>query len=138
MNDGLFGLMTDGLLNFVVLHIRRFLMVSSIKRINRHLDLSTLIEIFLAEKQIEGRSKRTIEWYRDRLGKFDEFLAEDSPVKLEGLTIHHYPTITKHAEELIVKATKPIINKGAVSPKALDRPIMVPVRMPGMASGSTW
>ena len=36
------------------------------------------------------------------------------------------------------KATMPIISSGAVSPSAWARPMMVPVRMPGMASGSTW
>ena len=37
-----------------------------------------------------------------------------------------------------MKATMPIINNGAVSPKALAMPIMVPVSMPGIASGRTW
>src|SRR5919206_251055 len=32
----------------------------------------------------------------------------------------------------------PIIRSGAVSPSALARPMMVPVRMPGSASGTTW
>jgi len=31
------------------------------------------------------------------------------------------------------KATMPIINKGALSPKARDMPIIAPVIMPGMA-----
>ena len=32
----------------------------------------------------------------------------------------------------------PIINKGAVSPKACAIPTIVPVKMPGNASGTTW
>ena len=32
----------------------------------------------------------------------------------------------------------PISNNGAVSPSAVARPRMVPVRMPGIAKGSTW
>jgi hypothetical protein len=32
----------------------------------------------------------------------------------------------------------PISSSGAVSPSACARPMMVPVRMPGMASGRTW
>ena len=37
-----------------------------------------------------------------------------------------------------MKATMPIISSGAVSPSARAMPMMVPVSMPGMASGSTW
>ena len=37
-----------------------------------------------------------------------------------------------------MKATMPIISSGAVSPKARARPRMVPVKIPGTASGSTW
>ena len=36
------------------------------------------------------------------------------------------------------KPTIPISSKGAVSPKACANPMIVPVRMPGIASGSTW
>jgi hypothetical protein len=36
-----------------------------------------------------------------------------------------------------IKATIPIISKGAVSPKALAIPMIVPVNMPGRARGST-
>ena len=36
-----------------------------------------------------------------------------------------------------MKATMPIISSGAVSPSACAMPMIVPVRMPGMASGST-
>ena len=37
-----------------------------------------------------------------------------------------------------MKATMPIISSGADSPSARAMPMMVPVSMPGMASGSTW
>ena len=37
-----------------------------------------------------------------------------------------------------INATIPIINKGAVSPKALAIPIIVPVKIPGIARGITW
>jgi len=37
-----------------------------------------------------------------------------------------------------INATIPIINNGAVSPSACAIPIMVPVSMPGIASGNTW
>ncbi len=32
----------------------------------------------------------------------------------------------------------PISSKGAVSPKARASPMMVPVRIPGIATGRTW
>ena len=37
-----------------------------------------------------------------------------------------------------MKATMPIISSGAVSPRAWAMPMMAPVSMPGIASGSTW
>jgi len=36
-----------------------------------------------------------------------------------------------------INATIPIINNGAVSPKACAIPIMVPVSIPGKAAGNT-
>ena len=37
-----------------------------------------------------------------------------------------------------MKATMPMSSSGAVSPSACAMPMMVPVMMPGMASGKTW
>jgi len=37
-----------------------------------------------------------------------------------------------------MNATMPIINSGAVSPSAWAMPMIAPVSIPGMASGSTW
>ena len=37
-----------------------------------------------------------------------------------------------------MNATIPIMRSGAVSPRARAIPMMAPVRMPGIASGSTW
>ena len=37
-----------------------------------------------------------------------------------------------------INATIPIINRGAVSPKACAIPIIVPVNIPGIARGITW
>jgi hypothetical protein len=37
-----------------------------------------------------------------------------------------------------MKATMPIISSGADSPRARAMPMMVPVSIPGIASGSTW
>ncbi len=39
---------------------------------------------------------------------------------------------------MATKARMPIISSGAVSPSARAMPMIVPVRMPGSASGSTW
>jgi len=38
----------------------------------------------------------------------------------------------------LIKARMPIISSGAVSPSARAMPMIVPVRMPGSASGRTW
>ena len=37
-----------------------------------------------------------------------------------------------------MNATMPIMSSGADSPSARAIPMMVPVSMPGMASGKTW
>ena len=37
----------------------------------------------------------------------------------------------------VMNAFIPMSNRGAVSPRAWARPIIVPVKMPGMASGNT-
>ena len=37
-----------------------------------------------------------------------------------------------------MKATMPIISSGAVSPSACAMPMIVPVMIPGIASGRTW
>ncbi len=62
-----------------------------------------------------------------------------------GLSAHRY-TCTGNAVEgssgesgtSTMNATMPIIRSGADSPSALAMPMIVPVSMPGIASGSTW
>ena len=36
--------------------------------------LATLIDLFIATKQTEGRSPSTLQWYRQKLSQFSRFL----------------------------------------------------------------
>ena len=47
--------------------------------------LPTLIDLFITTKQTEGRSPRTLEWYRDKLGQFARFKGNGSDVPLKDL-----------------------------------------------------
>lgn len=43
--------------------------------------LASLIELFAATKQTEGRSPKTIQWYRDFMAKFSAFVGDDPSIR---------------------------------------------------------
>lgn len=45
------------------------------------LTLPTLVDLFLATKQTEGKTKKTIGWYRQKLAMFANFVAEDNSLE---------------------------------------------------------
>lgn len=47
----------------------------------------TLVELFLTTKQTEGKSPKTVSWYREKLLPFADFLANGQPAKLPDLTL---------------------------------------------------
>ena len=49
--------------------------------------LPTLIDLFVTTKQTEGRSERTLGWYRDMLTHFANFLGNGTETKLKDLSI---------------------------------------------------
>lgn len=49
--------------------------------------LDVLIDLFIISRQIEGKSKKTTDWYRANLNRFAEFVASDSPVTARSLSI---------------------------------------------------
>lgn len=51
------------------------------------IELDTLIDLFTATKQTEGRSKNTVDWYRKMLGRFVKFLNEMGSAKLKDVTL---------------------------------------------------
>lgn len=47
------------------------------------LPLSSLIDLFILSKQIEGRSEKTLTWYRANLTNFDNFVASAGPATVQ-------------------------------------------------------
>ena len=62
--------------------------VRMLRREKMEITVPTLIDLFLTTKQTEGRSPRTITWYRDLLTRFAEFVGNGNEARLTDLTIH--------------------------------------------------
>lgn len=52
------------------------------------MELSALIELFAATRLTEGRSKKTVEWYRNMLGRFEAYASNGHPARLSEISIH--------------------------------------------------
>ena len=50
--------------------------------------LSKLIDLFLVSKKVEGRSEKTLSWYRSNLYRYAEFARDDGPVRA-GCCLRH-------------------------------------------------
>ena len=51
------------------------------------IDLTNLIDLFIASKEVEGRSKKTTDWYRANLKVFAAFMGKQGPVTVQDLTV---------------------------------------------------
>ena len=51
------------------------------------LSLTTAIDLFANTKQIEGRSPKTISWYRGMLSRFAEHVSDGEPTELGSITV---------------------------------------------------
>lgn len=69
----------------------------------REMALSTLIDLFIATKQVEGRSQKTLKWYRVFLVEFDRFLANGEPAGLEALTLSNARAFVAHLQDKSAK-----------------------------------
>ena len=49
--------------------------------------LSTLIDLFVATKQTEGRSEATVQWYRDKLMRFADFLHDGDIATISDVSL---------------------------------------------------
>lgn len=58
-----------------------------LRREGMDLSLITLIDLFAATKQTEGRSSKTVSWYRGMLAPFVEYVSNDDPAKLSNINI---------------------------------------------------
>ena len=52
-----------------------------LRREKMDMSLPVLIDLFAATKQIEGRTPKTVSWYRNMLGRFAVYLGEHATVK---------------------------------------------------------
>ncbi|MER2598465.1 MAG: tyrosine-type recombinase/integrase [Caldilineales bacterium] len=57
-------------------------MPAQTRRDKAELPLSSLIDLFILSKQIEGRSEKTLTWYRANLASFSGFVTNESPATL--------------------------------------------------------
>ena len=55
---------------------------------NMEMTLKALVELFAATKQTEGRTEKTIAWYRDMIGRFVSYLTGDHEPTLREFTVH--------------------------------------------------
>lgn len=55
--------------------------VAILRREKMEITLATLIDLFLATKQTEGKTTKTLSWYRQKLEAFDQFLGGNAPLK---------------------------------------------------------
>ena len=58
-----------------------------LQREQQEITVKTLIELFLATKSTEGRSPRTIDWYREKLSVFEQDLSEEADARVPDLTL---------------------------------------------------
>ncbi|OQB24521.1 MAG: Tyrosine recombinase XerD [Chloroflexi bacterium ADurb.Bin180] len=58
-----------------------------LRREKMEITISTLLELFLATKSTEGRSDRTIGWYKEKLGPFVRYLGNGHDALLPNLNL---------------------------------------------------
>ena len=58
-----------------------------LRREKMEITLPILIDLFLTTRKTEGRSPRTIDWYRDMLTRFAKYVGNGSDAKLKDVTI---------------------------------------------------
>lgn len=85
--------------------------------------LPTLIDLFLTTKQVEGRSKKTVDWYRANLTCFADFLAnEDEPVLLKEISLQQARAFVAHLQARNTRydnhEMRPV-KKGGLSPHTI-------------------
>jgi integrase/recombinase XerC/integrase/recombinase XerD len=71
-----------------------------LRREKMEITLPTLIELFVTTKQTEGRSPKTVTWYRDRLSRFAKFMGNGSDARLKDLTLEDARAFVAHLQDL--------------------------------------
>lgn len=62
------------------------------------LPLTTLIELFIVSKQIEGRSQKTLIWYKANLKAFAEYATDSAPPTLQDFTLDQARGFVAHLQ----------------------------------------
>jgi site-specific recombinase XerD len=92
-----------------------------LRREKMEMTLLTLIDLFVATKQTEGRSPSTIRWYKKRLLKFVAWLGGEA-ARIKDLTVHKARSFVASLQARDVKwpnhPTKPA-EKGGLSPHTI-------------------
>ena len=58
-----------------------------LRRQRAEITIPQLIELFAATKLTEGRSKKTVEWYEEKLGRFASYLGDGGEANIKDLTL---------------------------------------------------
>ncbi|MEA3337912.1 MAG: tyrosine-type recombinase/integrase [Chloroflexota bacterium] len=57
-----------------------------------------LIDLYIVSKQIEGRSKKTLDWYQAHLARFTDFVCNGQAATLEDLTLDEARSLIAHLQ----------------------------------------
>lgn len=71
---------------------------SILRRERMEIFVSKLIDLFVAEKQSEGCSPKTTQWYEQKLKQFDRFLSNGSPARLPDFTLENVRDYIAHLQ----------------------------------------
>lgn len=73
-------------------------MATRTQREKADMALPTLIDLFIQSEQIEGRSQKTLKWYRANLNSFSEFMTNGRPATLRELTLDDARSFVAHLQ----------------------------------------
>jgi site-specific recombinase XerD len=76
---------------------------SILRRERMEATLDTLIELFAATKQTEGKSPRTVTWYRLMLRKFASFAGNGEPARISALSVNDARAFVAHLQGVDAK-----------------------------------
>ena len=65
--------------------------------------LDTLIELFAATKETEGKSPRTVTWYRLMLRKFASFTGNGEPARISAVSVNEARAFVAHLQGVDAK-----------------------------------
>ena len=70
-----------------------------LRRERMEVTLDTLIDLFAATKETEGKSQMTVKWYRGMLTTFAKFVGNGESARVSDLTVHDARAFVAHLQE---------------------------------------